>query len=214
MAFIYKITNDINNKIYIGKTEFSIEKRFKEHCADSQKDFKEKRPLYSAMKKYGTEHFHVSLIEETDRPEERETYWIKQYNSYSNGYNATLGGDGRTYYDHKQIIKALKENPYPSEIAKLIGCSADLVYSIAKTNKIPVKNKSHENLRNRLKKEIFAYDKDGNFIQSFESVADAAKWCCSLGKCTSLNSGAKNCIAACARGKQKSAYGYIWKYKV
>lgn len=27
MAYIYKITNDVNGKIYIGKTEFSIEKR-------------------------------------------------------------------------------------------------------------------------------------------------------------------------------------------
>lgn len=37
MALIYKITNDINDKIYIGKTNFSIEKRFKEHCRDAQK---------------------------------------------------------------------------------------------------------------------------------------------------------------------------------
>lgn len=35
MAYIYKITNDINQKVYVGKTEFSIEKRFKEHCADA-----------------------------------------------------------------------------------------------------------------------------------------------------------------------------------
>lgn len=38
MAYIYQITNDINQKIYIGKTEFSIEKRFKEHCKDAFKD--------------------------------------------------------------------------------------------------------------------------------------------------------------------------------
>jgi predicted GIY-YIG superfamily endonuclease len=37
MAYIYKIVNDINNKVYIGKTEFSIEKRFSEHCKDSVK---------------------------------------------------------------------------------------------------------------------------------------------------------------------------------
>ena len=37
MSFIYKITNDINNKVYIGKTAFSIEKRFKEHCKDAFK---------------------------------------------------------------------------------------------------------------------------------------------------------------------------------
>lgn len=214
MAFIYKITNDINDKVYIGKTEFTIEKRFKEHCLEVQKQQEEKRPLYSAMKKYGIKHFHVSLIEETDEPEEREIYWIKKYNSYLKGYNATLGGDGRVQYDHEQIIKALKENPYPVEIAKQMGCSKDLVYLIARSNQIPVKNKSQENLRNNLKRKIFAYNKDESLVQSFDSVSDAAKWCFSLGKCASLNSGVRSHIADCANGKRKSAYGYKWKYEV
>ena len=63
MAYIYQITNKINNKIYIGKTEFSIEKRFKEHCKDAYDNKKEKRPLYAAMRKYGIENFEISLIE-------------------------------------------------------------------------------------------------------------------------------------------------------
>ena len=37
MSVIYKITNDINSKVYIGKTEFTIEKRFNEHCRDAYK---------------------------------------------------------------------------------------------------------------------------------------------------------------------------------
>lgn len=50
------------------------------------------------MKKYGTEHFHVELVEETDSPEEREQYWIRFYNCYgSTGYNATMGGDSKRY---------------------------------------------------------------------------------------------------------------------
>ena len=105
MAYIYKITNDINNKVYIGKTEFSIEKRFREHCADAFKERNEKRPLYSAMKKYGIAHFHTELLEETDNPEEREIYWIEQYQSFKSGYNATLGGDGKKYLDYDLIIK-------------------------------------------------------------------------------------------------------------
>ena len=88
MAYIYKITNDINGKIYIGKTEFSIEKRFNEHCKDAFKPRKEKRPLYSAIQKYGVEHFHITLIEETDNPNEREIYWIEKLQSFKYGYNA------------------------------------------------------------------------------------------------------------------------------
>ena len=60
MAYIYKITNDINGKIYIGKTYNSIEKRFKEHCKDRLKRKCEQRPLYSAMNKYGIEHFYIN----------------------------------------------------------------------------------------------------------------------------------------------------------
>ena len=74
MAYIYQIINDINKKIYVGKTEFSIEKRFKEHCKDAFSERNEKRPLYLAMQKYGVEHFHIELIEETDILEEREIY--------------------------------------------------------------------------------------------------------------------------------------------
>ena len=67
MGFIYKITNDINNKIYIGKTlHTTIEERFKEHCADSTRRRIEQRPLYAAMRKYGIEQFEISIIEECD----------------------------------------------------------------------------------------------------------------------------------------------------
>ena len=48
---IYKITNLINGKIYIGKTLDTIEKRWKDHKSDSVRPRCEKRPLYSAMNK-------------------------------------------------------------------------------------------------------------------------------------------------------------------
>ena len=109
MAFIYEIINDVNEKRYIGKTEFDIYKRFKEHCKDALKEKNEKRPLYRAMRKYGIEHFHVELIEETNDPEIREIYWIAQKDTYHNGYNATMGGDGKKYLDYDLIIKTYNE---------------------------------------------------------------------------------------------------------
>jgi group I intron endonuclease len=105
MSKIYKITNNINQKIYIGKTDFSIEKRFNEHCKDSVKFSENKRPLYNAMKKYGVENFSIELIEECE-PEmasERENYWIIKTESYINGYNATLGGEGSALIDRGKI---------------------------------------------------------------------------------------------------------------
>ena len=45
MAYIYKIINNINQKIYIGKTSSTIEKRFKEHCNDSKKKMRKKTSI-------------------------------------------------------------------------------------------------------------------------------------------------------------------------
>ena len=75
MGYIYKIVNDINNKIYIGKTEYSIEKRFQEHINDSKKKYKN-RPLYDAINKYGIKHFKIEQIEECQNQDlnKREKY--------------------------------------------------------------------------------------------------------------------------------------------
>ena len=72
MPYIYKITNNLNGKVYIGKTNFTIEKRWREHCQDSQKETLQKRPLYSAMKKYGIENFSIEEIEQLETPQQAE----------------------------------------------------------------------------------------------------------------------------------------------
>lgn len=213
MAFIYKIVNDINKKIYIGKTSRTIEERFKEHCKDALKNHNEKRPLYFAMRCYGIKHFKIEYIEEC-LPEEaaqREQYWIQYYNSYINGYNATLGGDGKYLFNHSQIAEKLKKHPYPKDIAKEFSCSTDLIYIIAKEFNIKVFNRGQEENVNS-KKQISQFTKDGHFIQSFNSTSEAAIWCFNNQKCATLNSGVRGHIGECANGKRKSAYGYIWKY--
>lgn len=211
MGLIYKITNDINGKIYIGKTEFSIEKRFKEHCLDAFRERCEKRPLYAAMRKYGIEHFHIELIEETNIPEEREKYWIQYYESYGKGYNATIGGDGSCLYDHTAILERLKNYPYPKEVAMEFGCCTDIVADIAAKNGIKVKNPSQERLQANMKT-VYQYDKNKNLINIFNSTVEAAKWCFENKKTTTLNSGVRAHICECANNKRKSAYGYLWSY--
>lgn len=213
MSYIYKIINDINDKVYIGKTEFSIEKRFKEHCQDAFRDRNEKRPLYAAMRKYGIEHFSIELIEETEKPEEREIYWIGYFDGYTQGYNATKGGDGKKLYDHDAILLRLKEHPYPSDIAKEFGCCKDLIYDIAKKNNVDIRSKSKERWRENLSKRIVAYTKQGDFVKVFPSTAEAAKWCFEQGKCSTLNSGVRSHISEVANGRRKTAYTYIWKYE-
>lgn len=100
IGYIYKITNKINNKIYIGKTKDTIELRFKGHVRDAQKykDGNFRSHLYEAMNLYGIENFTVQEIESCnyDLLSEREQYWIKYYNSQDGdvGYNICKGGEG------------------------------------------------------------------------------------------------------------------------
>ena len=107
MPFIYKIYNDINNKFYIGKTSKTVNDRWQEHIYTAlyrkqKRNFK----LYKAIRKYGIEHFFIEEIEECnkDSVDEREKYWIKQYDSFNNGYNMTEGGDGTIFYDRDLIL--------------------------------------------------------------------------------------------------------------
>ena len=85
MGFIYQIVNDINNKIYIGATNFPLETRFKQHFEESKRERAKNRPLYKAIREYGFEHFRIELIEITDDLENREKYWINKKNTVNNG---------------------------------------------------------------------------------------------------------------------------------
>lgn len=213
MGYIYKITNKINSKSYIGKTESTIEKRFQEHCQEAFKERSKERPLYRAMRKYGIDNFEISLIEETDDTEEREKYWIQKYGTYgSNGYNATLGGDGKAYYNHQMILEKLLIDPYPNRVAKEIGCCPDIVREIAKINNIPIHHAGQERLASKAKK-ISQYSCDGEYIQSFNSIAEASRYLVENQLTTGNSlSGIRGHISEVAKGKQKSAYGFVWRY--
>ena len=109
---IYKITNKKNGLIYIGCTINSLEKRFGEHlsrCYNSE--YKSK--LYNSMKKYGQDNFTIELIEECDLSViyETEKKYIESYDSYSNGLNSTIGGEGCMGYTHSvEIRQKISEN--------------------------------------------------------------------------------------------------------
>ena len=208
MAYIYQIVNDINQKVYVGKTEFSIEKRFKEHCKDAFRENKEKRPLYAAMRKYGIENFHIELIEETNNPEEREIFWIENKRSFKNGYNATLGGDGKKYIDYDLVIATYKEVKNMSEVARRLNISTDSVALILKNANVEIlpSNKVGQVVTGKI---VNQYSLNNEFIQSFPSAKAAAE---SLGKVTSTSKGATSHISDVCRGKRKTAYGYIWKF--
>lgn len=95
IGLIYKYTNKINQKSYIGQTIQSLSKRHSRHLYDSKTD-----DLYfhRALQKYGVENFSLEVIEKdvpADLLNDREKYWIKYYNTFylnDEGYNMTEGG--------------------------------------------------------------------------------------------------------------------------
>lgn len=214
MAYIYEITNDVNNKSYVGKTEFDINKRFVEHCQEAFKERSKNRPLYRAMRKYGVEHFHIQLIEETDVPEEREVYWIAKKDTYHNGYNATLGGDGKRYLDYDLIIQTYKKILNISETARICKVSQDSVKSILDANKINIKNRIDVS-KEKLQKTVGMYDINNHsrLINVFQSTGDASKYLIETEITTSTRlKGISTHIAEVCNDKRKSAYGYFWRY--
>jgi group I intron endonuclease len=95
---IYKSTNKINNKCYIGFDSSWPTRRYGHKSRAKNKNTTYK--LYNAIKKYGWDNFEWSVIYQSKDYEHTyktmESYFIEQYDSYNNGYNMTKGGDGVT----------------------------------------------------------------------------------------------------------------------
>ena len=106
MGFIYLITNNVNNKKYVGQTIGSIQERWNQHLRATRD--KGSRHLYDAIKKYGYQSFSIQKIEEVPNEQlnERECFWISYYDSFKNGYNMTSGGEGGYYYSSDEEIWA------------------------------------------------------------------------------------------------------------
>lgn len=88
VKWIYKITNNINGKVYIGQSKNPLN-RFTQHINEERDT-----AIHNAIKKYGKNNFSFEVIEgPIENYNEREIYWIKLYNSYKEGYNMTSGGE-------------------------------------------------------------------------------------------------------------------------
>ena len=107
--YIYKITNLINDKIYIGLSTKLVE--------ESTKYYGSGKLIKEAIKKYGKENFRKEILERDiechDLLKDREIYWIEIFKSYvsHDNYNLTLGGQGtfgRIFSN--ESIKKISEN--------------------------------------------------------------------------------------------------------
>ena len=205
MPYIYKITNKINGKIYIGKTSLpKIEDRMQQHIRDSKKIRCEKRPLYDAFNKYGIENFTIEEIEQVandDIASQREQYWIEKLRTYigfkdSVGYNATLGGDSRRLYNYNELTDAYLTLGTVKEVAIQYNCDPKVVRNACREHNIPIKNAHNQ-------KRIQRIDKNGN-KKIYSSITEAAK--------DIPNKAVETARKNISKGlnQHKIAYGYTW----
>lgn len=117
-AGIYKITNTITGKCYVGQA-VDIRSRLMEHVNSKHK---KKLVIYKAIEKYGAENFEARILliintfgKSADEIKKElnyhECFYIDLYGSYKNGYNMTPGGDsGRLGFKHtKETIEKIRQ---------------------------------------------------------------------------------------------------------
>jgi hypothetical protein len=203
---IYKITNKINGKSYIGLSS-NIEERFKKH-----RQMQGEKVLYSAFQKYGIENFDFSIIElcSSDLLSEREKYWIAYYDTYNNGYNATLGGEGNCRINHQDVIQDFLKTGSCKETADNLGITPHTVGHILTSNDIS--HRAFSACGGLNKKPVGQFSKDGKFIQEFSSQEEAAKYLVLIGKTKASINTIRGHIGQNCAGKEKTSYGFVWKW--
>lgn len=223
---VYKLTNKINGKSYIGITTNSLEKRIIQHHYDARHGVD--RPLYRAMRKYGENNFSSEIIDTAQSLEElkqKEQYWIEYYNTYGangQGYNATRGGDVRTRpcVPYLQIDlytgNIIEEFPSATECINKLGVSAiqgaDIITSYQYTDYIIIKK---EKVKNYTKSQIQSYafslrpkvicqlDKKGNLVRRWKNSSQILQ---------EHPDYTKSCIFACLWGKRHTHKNFQWIY--
>lgn len=144
--YVYKISNKINGKVYIGQSIRPIEERFKRHLTDSLNNVLDTH-LARAIRKYGKDSFYIDLIDVANTQDElnkKEQYYIKEYDSIINGYNET------------DALYKCGGNTYKSKTTEELK---EISLKISKS-KIGIKNPQHRKIKvmNNITNEEFIFD--------------------------------------------------------
>lgn len=216
MYLIYKITNRINGKVYIGQTKNSLARRFYIHCRRSSCCKK----LKYAIGKYGKENFTINQIDHAHNQNEadnKERFWIKNYKATQDkyGYNILDGGHNPTSIKRKRVICIELEKEFESISAAADYFKCKTVETISRVcrgerptfngyhfafldkDDKPILDKIRFNAKRSYKKTLC--------VETGEVFNDSKKASDWLGV-------SRNAVSMCCRGLTKTCGGYHWKY--
>lgn len=175
-GIIYKITNQINGKIYIGQTVQPLQRRFKQHISMALRNLPNLSHihLYAAIRQYGPQAFNIEQIDSASSRNElnqKEQYWITTLQTLNTavGYNCAYGGQGNVAYERLLAGAAKRKGRKMTEETRR---------KISLANKGKPKSaehKKHLSEHHHLKTLHTLLYKDGTIKKTTDSVAKLAK---------------------------------------
>ncbi len=216
---IYKITNKINGKIYIGQTRNSLTKRWYEHRFTNKTS-----PIHLAILKYGSENFSIEQIDVANSKEELtklEQHWMDLYKSKTpNGYNILDAGNAPEM--NEEVKKLLKEKcgkvwlgKRHSENTKKKMSEAALgkpKSELAKSNMRKPKSEEHKNAMKKPKSEegrlnirASAHKRSRRIVDQFGTVYNSIR---EASRLLNIN---QSCIYDVLSGRAKATKAYIFR---
>lgn len=141
---------------------------------------------------------------------DRERFWIEYYSSFKNGYNATVGGDGRHYIDYDVVVETYLRTGCQQETADLLSIDDGTVRKILRIRCVDTA-KSSDVTKKKLSKAVDMFSLSGEFIKAFSSGRDAARYLFP-NKTQAQIIGASSHILDVCKNKRRSAYGFCWGY--
>lgn len=198
---VYVVTNRVNSKKYVGQTT-NYKMRKQQHLNNSKSvnasDYNSL--LHRAIRKYGKENFewsveyrvvaiNKSLLKESLNIAEK--HYIEEYDSYNNGYNMTLGGEGALGWTHNEGTKKFLSESQKGENGHWYGVSLPIETRLKMSN-------------NRKKTPVVQINEDGYILNRFESANEAMRQ-------TGVDSGS---IIGCCKHRygKNTAGGFRWEY--
>ena len=221
---IYKVTNKVNGKCYIGKTIYNLEYRKKGHL--KVKNIRN-YPFYNALNKYGLGSFTWETIYVCNNEEElnkMEMYFIKELNTlHPNGYNLSLGGDGQSGFKHSEESKRkISENNWlrglPKEQHPMYGKQhSDKTKEKMSKSRIGVSRGPHsKETKSKLSKSKLGelnpmYGKIPGNARKIKCIETGVTYD-TIKIAQDLTGICKANISSVCRGVRKKAGGYTWEF--